>query len=74
MPANNRLPMSFSEARDAISELIDDKSRFKTDHERVSFLEGLKLGLVSGRELGTEGEVEHFLAAIKLHLQLYGQT
>jgi len=65
----SRLPMSFNEARDAITDVID--KRFKTDRERAIFLKGLKLGIVTGRPLQDEKEVETFISAINLHLKLY---
>lgn len=68
-PTEHRLPMSFNEARDAIADLIDKE--FKTDRERVFFLKGLRLGIISGRPLQDEAEVKTFISAINLHLALY---
>jgi len=61
--------MTFSEARDAITNLIDKE--FKTDRERAFFLKGLRLGIISGRPLQDEAEVKTFISAINLHLALY---
>ena len=63
--------MSFNEARDAISQLMDNNERFKTDRERALFLQGLKVGILGGQPLQDEKEVETFLDAIDLHLKLY---
>lgn len=67
----NRLPMSFDEARDAVTSLMEGK--YKTDKERATYLEGLKLGIIIGRPLQDDAEVETFLKAINLHLKLYGK-
>lgn len=67
----SRLPMSFNEARDAITNLVDSKNKFKTNKERTIFLRGLKLGIVSGHALQDEKEVKTFLSAIDLHIEVY---
>lgn len=68
----SRLPMSFNEARDAITDLVDGKNKFKSNKERTIFLQGLKLGIISGHVLQDEKEVKTFLSAIDLHLEVYG--
>lgn len=65
----SRLPMTFNEARDAVTGLVN--GRFKNDRERAIFLRGLKLGTVSGRPLQDDSEVKTFIDAIDLHLRLY---
>lgn len=74
MGQKSRKPMSFNEARDSISELLEDKEEFKSDRERVIFLKGFRLGLPSGKALNDDKEVETFIRAINLHLELYGES
>lgn len=68
---NMRKPMSFNEARDSITKLMADKD-FKSDQERAIFLKGFRLGLPSGKSLNDDKEVETFIRAVNLHLELYG--